>query len=442
MDKNAERPYRALVVDDDANLRELVRLSLAREDIRCDLAEDGIVAENLLRQRQFDIVITDLRMPRKHGHELIIDLLAKPRHPMIFVVTGVVEPRLVGDLFARGVTDVMFKPIDYAVFAVKVRALLDRQKAVTGTVADHGSAAVVGQLDLASSALQAQLSQITDSFNATISNLTSQKEELEASFLSSVRMFTNLISESGHAEESHAGRVERMTMAICEETALTGPDKHVLGVAALLHDIGQFGMPDTIRNRAPWQMGPDDRAIYCRYPIIGAALMSEMQGATKIAQLIEQHAENYDGSGFPWGMGGEIVSLGARIIRIADGADTFMLHASRDNVIDQVSNHLREQRGKAYDPELVPLALDYLADYWRANQEVRTVRMAADALRPGMQLAENLYDSDGHFLARKGATLSMGMISHVRSLIGNQEVTVIEPESPKADNQTATSRTA
>lgn len=58
MEKNAKRPYRALVVNNSATLRELIHLSLAREDIRCDLAEDGIVAENHLRQRRFDIVIT------------------------------------------------------------------------------------------------------------------------------------------------------------------------------------------------------------------------------------------------------------------------------------------------------------------------------------------------------------------------------------------------
>jgi hypothetical protein len=97
-------------------------------------------------------------------------------------------------------------------------------------------------------------------------------------------------------------------------------------------------------------------------------------------------------------------------------------------MIQQVCDHLRAQRGKAYDPNLVPYALTYVAEYWKANQETKTVRLPADALRPGLTLAENVYDTDGHFLARKGATLTLVMTSHLRNLIGRQDVSVIDPD--------------
>ncbi|NUM54501.1 MAG: response regulator [Candidatus Hydrogenedentes bacterium] len=425
--KNETSPYRALVVDDDANVRELLRLSFEREGVRCEVAEDGIVAENQLRQRNFDVLVTDLRMPRKHGHQLITEVLAKHNRPMVIVITGVADPRIVGDLFARGVADVVSKPFDFPIFAVKVRAMLDRQTKGIDMAQPH--AGVAGQIDQASLALQAQLAQITESFNATISNLTSQKEALEAGFLNSVRVFTSLIAESGHSDESHAVRVEQMAMDLADAAELTSSEKNVLGIAALLHDIGQFGMPDSIRSKPPWLLDPDERAVYCRYPLIGASLMGEMPGAMKIAGLIEQHSENFDGTGFPWNLEGPHVSISARIIRIADGVDTFLSHARGENAIDQVCEHIRAQRGKAYDPELVPRALVYVTDYWKASQDTKTVRVPADSLRPGLTLAENVYDPDGHFLARRGATLTLSMISHLRSLIGKQDVLVVEPES-------------
>lgn len=423
------RAYRALVVDDDENLRDLVRLTFDREGLRCDVAEDGVVAENHLRQRQYDVVVCDLRMPRKHGHQLVSEILSKPSHPMVIVVTGVVEPRLVADLFGRGVTDVISKPLDYRVLAVKIKALLDRRQAVNAQVGAADGFHVVGQIDVASSALQEQLSQITDSFNATIDNLTSQKDEIEARFLSTVRLFTGLMEEGGHSTESHAGRVEQMAVALGKVLNLTNSELHTLSTAALLHDIGQFGMPDSVRTKPPWHLSPDERGVYRRYPQIGAALISEMPGAAKIAEIIEQHAENYDGTGFPWALTAEETSILSRIVRIADGTDTFMSHARGVDLLQQVQDHLRTQRGKAYDPELTPHATKYLTEYLRANEERKPIQLRSDALRPGLVLAENLYDEDGHYLARKGALLTPPMISLLRKLINNQSVAVYEPSS-------------
>jgi DNA-binding response OmpR family regulator len=121
--------YHALVVDDEPLVRRLTCRALGDEGFHCTEAEDGNAALKALALRPFDVVVTDLRMPNKHGHALAVELLDMEHHPQIVVLTGCIEPRLATDLLNRGVADVLFKPIDSAVLAVKVRKAVEKRGA-------------------------------------------------------------------------------------------------------------------------------------------------------------------------------------------------------------------------------------------------------------------------------------------------------------------------
>ena len=119
--------HRALVVDDEEPIRKLVAFSLRKMGYQCELAADGEEAMRLFSKSKFDVVVTDLKMPNKNGHALALDLLQQENRPLIMVYTGVIEPRLAKDLLARGVDDILYKPLDFGVLAAKVSALVDRR---------------------------------------------------------------------------------------------------------------------------------------------------------------------------------------------------------------------------------------------------------------------------------------------------------------------------
>jgi len=123
------RHYRALVVDDEAVVRQLTLRALTREGFSCDVAADGAEAQSLADRNRYDVVLTDLRMPNRHGHALATELLDREDRPAVVVLTGLAEPRLAKDLMARGVDDILFKPIDYALLAAKLRVLVERRSA-------------------------------------------------------------------------------------------------------------------------------------------------------------------------------------------------------------------------------------------------------------------------------------------------------------------------
>lgn len=121
------KPYRALVVDDDAVTQQIILRALAGVDIECDSASTGTEAQKYCAARAYDAVVTDLQMPDGNGHELCIHLLEQRQRPIIIVVTGIADPRLTRDLLIRGAADVMYKPVDSQLLAAKVGSLLERR---------------------------------------------------------------------------------------------------------------------------------------------------------------------------------------------------------------------------------------------------------------------------------------------------------------------------
>ena len=419
--------YRALVVDDSEEIRDILARALQKEHVDCDVAADGVAAENMIRAKRYDVVITDLRMPRKHGHQLVVELLQRERPPMVVVITGVLEPRLVEDLISRGVADVVAKPLIPEVFVAKVKARLARREPVPSRPAAERFS-LSEKISESTATLKAELAEVTTSFQQIIGDLERHQDELEAGFVGSVRLLTNLLDQLRKTEGSHAGRVEAVAEAVGKRMLLKREGLRYLKVAAMLHDIGQFGMPDEVRVKPPWTLSPEQLKAYQRYPIIGAALLSEVPGTEEVVKLIESHAENFDGTGFPTGRHGADIPLGARIIRIADGCDTFLMYAGGAKSLEAVREHLRSQKGKAYDPELVDFTFAYLTSRAHSQEDEKSLVIGAAELRPGLVVAENVYDADGQFLVREGVALTVNMVPRLKQLLGRQQVKVIAPK--------------
>ena len=120
--------YQALIVDDDPIARRTVGFALGREQFRCSYAIDGVDAGRQLAEQRFDVVVTDLRMPNKHGHALAVELMQSESRPLIIVHSSIDDPRLAKDLLLRGVDDVVYKPTNYEAFAAKVKSLVIRRQ--------------------------------------------------------------------------------------------------------------------------------------------------------------------------------------------------------------------------------------------------------------------------------------------------------------------------
>ena len=125
--------FRALVVDDEAIARKMLTFALEQEGFSCEAANDGLQASNLLSDHTYHLVVTDLRMPNKHGHSLVVDLMADANRPVVMVHTSVDDPRITRDLMIRGVDDVVYKPANYTAFAAKAKAVVEKRYSLPNT---------------------------------------------------------------------------------------------------------------------------------------------------------------------------------------------------------------------------------------------------------------------------------------------------------------------
>jgi HD-like signal output (HDOD) protein/CheY-like chemotaxis protein len=121
----SKRRLKALVVDDEKNVRSLLIGWLFREGFLCNEAEDGAAALRAIEHARYDLVVADLRMPNRHGHSLCKAILAQSDPPRLVVVTGVTDPRLFRDLETRGVDHIFQKPLDAPQFLSRIRELTE-----------------------------------------------------------------------------------------------------------------------------------------------------------------------------------------------------------------------------------------------------------------------------------------------------------------------------
>jgi len=118
----------------------------------------------------------------------------------------------------------------------------------------------------------------------------------------------------------HSLRVLRYAEAIAEELGIQGPELEALRIGALLHDIGKIAIPDSILLK-PGSLNRDEWVIMKTHPRLGADLISVVKSLQPAIPIVLHHHEWYNGSGYPDGLMGEEIPLGARIFAVADAFD-------------------------------------------------------------------------------------------------------------------------
>jgi len=414
---------RILVADDDPDIRQLINLHMRKRHISVEVADRGDTALRKLEAGTYHGLITDLRMPGMHGHELAMRALQMGEPRCVIVVTGLREPKIVSDLIARGVDAFELKPLDFPVLAAMTEAIIERKYRGPASLGG-GADDVTSSLDKTVGLLRSQLSSVEQDFDRSIQRLEREKKNLQQEFFDTVQVFSKMMSQTGQFSSSHASRVEQMAAHIGEHAGMSAVELRHLRLAAMMHDIGQFGMPDSVVTKPPHAMTEQELDTFKKYPGLGAMLLKQTPNGGAIAQLIEHHRENFDGTGFPHGLAGERIPLGARVIRIADSIDNLVSHTEA-NKKQAALTHLHRRSGSKYDPELAEVAKNYVSE---SDEFDAADSLAVDAgeLKPGMVLAEHAYDRDGRFLAREGTELTESLIRRLSDIVQGKPVKVLQ----------------
>lgn len=149
----------------------------------------------------------------------------------------------------------------------------------------------------------------------------------------------------------HSQRVSDMAYRVCEIMGLSTHHTEKVHIAAHLHDIGKIGVPDAVLNKNG-KLTDEEWQYMKKHPIIGAEILSKSHTLMSVADIVLAHHERYDGKGYPNGIAGADIPVGARIIAICDSIDAMTSNRCYRKAHDfeycykEIENNL----GKMYDP--------------------------------------------------------------------------------------------
>ncbi|MDR7556498.1 MAG: HD domain-containing protein [Armatimonadota bacterium] len=179
--------------------------------------------------------------------------------------------------------------------------------------------------------------------------------------MSAVNVLAAALEAKDPYTRGHSQRVASSAVAIAEEVGLPPEEVERIRWASLLHDIGKIGTPEHIlRKRGP--LTDEERVIMNLHAERGAGILQEFAPFRALVDYVRYHQEAYDGSGYPEGLAGEAIPLGARIIRIADTFDALISDRPyrRGRTVNEAMAELRAMAGSALDPFLVEVFLRVL----------------------------------------------------------------------------------
>jgi putative two-component system response regulator len=302
-----------LVVEDHEILREGLQILLETEGFRVVSAPHGLKALELMNSSVPDLILSDISMPEMDGFEFYKIVRSRPEWvtiPFIFLTARGERD----DVFASkkmGVEDYLVKPVDRQELTATIRSRLDRNQ----------------QLMLA---------------------------QLEQAYQASLIMLANAIELRDEYTRGHVDRVMNLCVMIAQRMGWSQTQVKALEFGAILHDIGKIYVRENILSKA----GPldhDEWAEMKLHTVVGSELLQSIPYLAQAIPIIRYHHERWDGGGYPDGLAGEAIPLGARIVAVADSFDAMTSARVYQQAVksEQAVKEIRRGSGTLYDPEVV-----------------------------------------------------------------------------------------
>ena len=179
-------------------------------------------------------------------------------------------------------------------------------------------------------------------------------DELQALQFRSIHTLALAVEAKDENTHAHLHRVRSYANALGRELGLKGEDLKALDAAAILHDIGKLAVPEHIIAK-PGKLTPEEFDRMKIHTVVGSSIVEEMQFPYPVAPLVRGHHEKWDGSGYPDGLAGEAIPIGARILSAVDCLDAMASDRPyrRAMPLEKAMTIVCSESGKAYDPRIV-----------------------------------------------------------------------------------------
>lgn len=409
-------PTRLLVVDDEPSILSAIKRLFRGQGWEVITVTSGKEALALLEQGPVALVISDMRMPEMDGAELLEQVFTRWPNTKRILLTGYADTAATIAAINRGkIWRYVAKPWNDEDLLVTVQQALAHSILMRENV----------RLSELTRLQNEELKTLNAGLEQKVAKRTEQLQEalrsLKAGFVNTVHVFSGIMEMQSGDLAGHSRRVAEMARKLALRLRMSDAEVQETFLAALLHDIGKLGMPASTLARPFNSLGAEARATIMRHPERGELLLMPIEQLSGPSALIRHHHEQFDGRGYPDGKSGMQISLGARVLAVANDYDALQ-HGTLVGRALSAADALRflvENRGKRYDPGVVDAFSALLAE--SQPEEFPELPLRPDSLQPGMRVARDLTHHEGYLLLAGGHVLRRGEIEQLKRLEASEQ---------------------
>jgi diguanylate cyclase (GGDEF)-like protein/putative nucleotidyltransferase with HDIG domain len=179
-------------------------------------------------------------------------------------------------------------------------------------------------------------------------------QEVSSLHLRTIEALALAIEAKDHTTHGHLQRVQVYALEMAKDLGLNEEELNALRAASLLHDIGKLAVPEHIISK-PGRLTPEEFEKMKIHPVVGAEILERVKFPYPVVPIVRAHHEKWDGSGYPYGLSGENIPIGARILSVVDCLDALATDRQyrRAVPLEEAMKVVAAESGKAFDPKVV-----------------------------------------------------------------------------------------
>lgn len=339
------RIARILVVDDESHVRSMIGATLEHHGYHVQLSESGREAAEILQNGTFDLVLTDIVMQDGNGLALLERIRGEHPGMPVVMVSAIHDISVAIDSMRRGAYDYLLKPFEREHLLATVQRALEHRQAIEE-----------------SQNYQESLEKVVQ---ARTEMLRQAMDDLEHSYDITLEALGDALDLKDSETEGHSKRVTAYTIALARAMGIKPAEIKVIARGAFLHDIGKMAIPDEIL-RKPGALSPEEQRIMREHCTQGYHILRKIPFLSEAAEIVFSHQEHFDGSGYPNGLQGAEIPIGARIFAVADTLDAITSDRPyrKARSFDVAREEVLRCSGTQFDPAVVEVFLKIPNELW------------------------------------------------------------------------------
>ena len=326
-------PVQILVVDDEEPIRNALKKFLTQQQFEVYAAGSGDDALQQLRRHRVALMLCDIRMPGTSGMDLVPQALEIEPELAILMLTAVNDATSAALCMQRGAMDYLTKPIELADLGRAVQRALKRREMLLEN---------------------RQLNQwLKEEVTTRTAELQRERMKLERLSIATLEALVNALEAKDPYMRGHSARVADLSATIAHELAIPDEEVEHVRVAGRLHDIGKIGTREAVLNKQG-ALSPEEFEHVKQHVVIGSQILAPLGHLGDIIPAVRHHHERWDGTGYPDGLRGEEIPIGARVIGAAEVFDALSTSRAYQEKLspEKAIERIADLSGTVLDPRV------------------------------------------------------------------------------------------